>query len=359
MGKVTKIGEIEQSALDSLGFQTETLDATDAFVVPGFIDPHEHLVGGDGEGGFSARTPVIQLPEIICHGITTVVGCLGTDNVTFHTNTLLAHVRALNEEGMTAYLWAGGYTVPPSTITGTLRSDIMLIPEVLGAGEIAVSDVRSSQPQTDELAKLVSDAYNGGLLTSKCGATHFHMGPGKHHLKPIFKILEDYDLDKTKLFPTHIGRNLELMKDACELSRRGVPVNLDTVEEDLVERLKDFEENNGDLNLLSLSSDASVTSPSTLYTEFVRVYNESKWPLEKLLPLLTSNPAKTLMLSQKGSIHLEKDADFVVLERDSLKIRHVVARGKVFVKDGHFIHELKYLENSNRNMEIYGKKKIR
>lgn len=48
-------------------------------VTPGFIDPHQHLLGGSGEDGFSSQTPEISISEIIAAGITTVVGCLGVD----------------------------------------------------------------------------------------------------------------------------------------------------------------------------------------------------------------------------------------------------------------------------------------
>jgi len=39
-------------------------------VTPGFIDPHEHLLGVSGEEGFATQTPEISVSEIICAGIT-------------------------------------------------------------------------------------------------------------------------------------------------------------------------------------------------------------------------------------------------------------------------------------------------
>ena len=57
-------------------------------------------------------------------------------------------VGALREQGITAYMWSGCYRVPSPTLTGSLVRDMQLIDEVVGAGEIAISDHRSSWPST-------------------------------------------------------------------------------------------------------------------------------------------------------------------------------------------------------------------
>ena len=46
----------------------------------GFIDSHVHVLGGGGEGGFANRTRK-QLWKLTKFGVTTVVGCLGTDGI--------------------------------------------------------------------------------------------------------------------------------------------------------------------------------------------------------------------------------------------------------------------------------------
>jgi beta-aspartyl-dipeptidase (metallo-type) len=76
---------------------------------PGFIDSHVHIIGGGGEGGFSTRTPEIKLTDLISGGITTVVGCIGTDSVCRDTKTLIAKARALEEEGISTYCYTGSY----------------------------------------------------------------------------------------------------------------------------------------------------------------------------------------------------------------------------------------------------------
>lgn len=67
---------------------------------------------------------------------------------------LMGKCRALNDDGISAYHWAGSYRVPPATITGTIQGDLCLIESCIGVGEIAVSDHRSSAPTAQELARI-------------------------------------------------------------------------------------------------------------------------------------------------------------------------------------------------------------
>src|SRR3982751_1540394 len=76
-GSILKVGHLDRPSLLSSGLEIEVIDASGCFVFPGFIDPHEHLLGGSGEEGFSSQTPEITASEIASAGITTVVGCLG------------------------------------------------------------------------------------------------------------------------------------------------------------------------------------------------------------------------------------------------------------------------------------------
>jgi beta-aspartyl-dipeptidase (metallo-type) len=60
---ILKIGEVDARALAQLDLPVEVIDATDCFVTPGLIDPHQHLLGGSGEEGFSSQTPEISANE--------------------------------------------------------------------------------------------------------------------------------------------------------------------------------------------------------------------------------------------------------------------------------------------------------
>src|SRR5436305_50764 len=116
-GTIAKMGRMNIHPLRALDVPVEVLDASSAYVFPGLIDPHEHLIGGSGESGFSSATPEIQLQELARAGITSVVGCLGVDTTTKTMPALLAKVKGLRAEGVAAFLYSGGYNVPPVTLT--------------------------------------------------------------------------------------------------------------------------------------------------------------------------------------------------------------------------------------------------
>ena len=155
--RIEKIGEVDKRAIEASGLDLDVVDASDCLVTPGLIDPHEHLLGGSGDDGFSSQTPEIFLSELAVTGVTTVVGCLGVDTTTKTMPGLLARAKALDEEGLTAFIWSGGYNVSPTTITGSIRDDLIFIDEVIGAGEIAISDNRATGPAIEEPAHTRAD----------------------------------------------------------------------------------------------------------------------------------------------------------------------------------------------------------
>jgi beta-aspartyl-dipeptidase (metallo-type) len=354
--KIIKVGLIDRRALDQLGVEYTTIDAKDHFITPGFIDPHEHLAGASGNSGFASAAPPIFLSEIATAGITTVVGTLGTDTTTTTMTALLARAKGLNELGMTAYCYSGGYNVPPSTITGRVRDDILLIAEVIGAGEICISDERSTDPSAHELAKLVSDTHDGGLLTGKAGVSHFHVGPRPKRLALLRDLIEHYDVQAEWLYPTHVERSEELMIEALNLVRAGATIDIDVVEKDLPRWLRFFFEHDGDRLKCTISSDSFMTAPANLWAQVRRCVREYKFSLDDVLPFVTSNTARVLKLPTKGRIQPQMDADIVVLERGSLEIVHVLARGHVMVADGRQTKWDGFLHDSDRTIALKGVK---
>lgn len=358
-GKIIKIGAVDRKAIDALEIEYEVINARDGVVAPSFIDPHQHLLGGSGEEGFSTQTPEIPATEIISAGITTVVGCLGVDTTMKTMPGLLAKAKALKEEGLNAYVWSGGYNVPPTTITNSVREDIMFIDEIIGAGEIAISDKRSTEPDFHELAHLVHDAYVGGMLSRKAGVTHFHVGEEKKRLQLLRDLIEKDDVAPEWLYPTHITRSEELMIEAIELTKRGSFVDMDTVDETLPQWVKFYKENGGDMKKLTVSSDSSITSPQTFFEQIRKCVLEHRFALEEILPLVTANTAEILKLPLQGTIAVGKAADILVLEKKSLDLREVISGGKRLFKNGKIAFKEAFLKESNRTISLNGDRKLK
>ena len=352
---IQKVGKINREALTKLDLETEFVDASDCFVVPGLIDPHEHLLGGSGEQGFSSQTPELHLSEIVCAGITTVIGCLGVDTTMKTMPGLLARAKALKEEGLSACIWSGGYNVPPTTITTSIRDDVLFIEEVIGAGEIAIADERSTDPTAQELARMVNDAYVGGMLSRKAGVTHFHVGDGKGRLRLLRQLLDDFGTPPETVYPTHVQRNEQLLDEAIELTHRGCFVDIDTAAEDLQKWLTYYFKHDGDPARLTLSSDASISSPSNILNQIRKCVRNSELELAQVLPLATANTAEVLKLKDRGKLEPQMKADVLVLDRKTLELREVIARGRRLLKDGKALAAEAFIEDSNRSIQLVGK----
>jgi beta-aspartyl-dipeptidase (metallo-type) len=353
--RIEIIGSVSADSLEASGFDLQVLDASDGFVVPGVIDPHAHLLGGSGEDGFSTQTPEIFLSELIRGGTTTVIGCLGVDTTMKTLPGLLAKAFALEEEGLTTYVYTGGYDVPPTTVLDSAREDLMFITKIVGVGETAISDERVVQPTARDLARVMIDATVGGLLSQKPGITHLHVGARATRLHILRDVLDEFGVKPTSMYPSHCNRTPELMEEAIDLQRRGVTIDFDVAEGNLEQSLSDFDTHEGDWRRLTISSDASGISPTMLWRQVAECVRTGRWRLERLLPLVTSNTAAALKLPRKGRLAEGLDADVVVIDRDKLTPRHVIARGKVLMRDGRLVEHERFLESSNREVTLHGK----
>lgn len=356
--RIARIGDVDRAALSALEVELETIDASDCIIAPGLIDPHQHLLGGSGERGFSTQTPEVYASELALAGITTVVGCLGTDTTTKTMPALLAKAKGLREEGLAAYLWTGGYHLPPATLMGSVRDDIICISEVVGAGEVAVSDERAANHDARELARIVKEAYVGGMLSRKCGVTHFHVGEGRGRLKLLRELIDDYEIAPELIYPTHVERSEELMREAVALAARGSYVDLDTVGCDLPKWLRFYTDAGGDPARLTVSSDASINSPGALLAQLRACILEHNFPLAGTLAHATANTASVLKLERKGRVETGFDADLLVLGKATLEIKDVIAGGRRMVRDGALAFRENFLTDSNRRIALDGEKSL-
>jgi beta-aspartyl-dipeptidase (metallo-type) len=352
--KIAAVGRVDRRALESLGVEYEVVDAEGCVVTPGWIDPHVHLLGGSGEQGFSTQTPEFFVDEIVRYGFTTVVGCLGVDTTMKTMAGLLAKAKALEEEGLNARIWTGGYGVPPTTILSTARDDIMFIDEVIGVGEVAVADKRGMEPEPRELARLMSDAYVGGMLARKAGVTHFHVGEGKQRLALLRRVIDEFEVEPAWIYATHVERSEELMREAIALAARGAAVDIDTVEGDLARWLRFYFDNGGDADQLTVSSDASINSPRAFAEQVRECVVDHRMPLAQVLPLVTANTARVLKLTEKGTVEPGKMADVLVLDRDTLEVRDAWVKGRAAVRDGTLVIRPGFLAESKREVSLIG-----
>ncbi|HEX6575113.1 MAG TPA: amidohydrolase family protein, partial [Gemmatimonadaceae bacterium] len=258
--------------------------------------------------------------------------------------------------GISTRMWTGGYNIPPLTITGSVRNDMLFIDACVGAGELAISDERSLQTSTDELARHVLDTHIGGLLSGKAGITHFHVGDGPRRLGPLRDLLDNYEIKAEWLYPTHIERTPELIAEAIGLAREGSYVDLDVVEQKLAKDVKMYLDSDGPIDKLTVSSDADSSTPDILYDQLCGLVVKEKLPLDLVLRFCTSNTAAVLKLENKGRVDEGKDADLLVLRKGSLEIIEVIARGKRMVKEGALNVREKFLEESYRNVSLIGNK---
>jgi beta-aspartyl-dipeptidase (metallo-type) len=340
----------------------EVLDGRGKFLVPGFIDSHVHILGGGGEGGYASRTPELMLSDLTTAGVTTVIGCLGTDGTTRSMASLLAKARGLEAEGVTAYIYTGSYQVPVRTLTGTVQDDLILIDKVVGVGEIALSDHRSSQPTYEEVARVVADARVGGMLSGKAGVVNVHMGDGERMLTLIERILRETEIPAKHFVPTHVNRNPGLLEAASRYARAGAGRFIDLTTSSVAEgpdrscgfALRQLLQAGVAIGSISFSSDGQGSLPrfnaareyiglgvgkvDTLFAQVRGAVREQGVPLELALQVITTTPAAYLALPAKGRIRVGADADLVLLDRD-LEIDAVLAKGQIMVQD----HQLKRL----------------
>jgi beta-aspartyl-dipeptidase (metallo-type) len=333
------IGAIDRHALMSIAPACQMLDASDCLVLPGLIDPHEHLIGAGGEQGPGSRMPEVTRQEIALAGITTVIGCLGTDTTTRPLTALVGKARELEAGGLTAYIYTGGFPVPPRTLTGAVVDDLVLIDRVIGVGEVAINDLRASEPALQELARLMSEAITGGMVGGKAGVTHFHVGSGRHGLQLLRELLDQHEIAPQYIYPTHINRTDSLLAEGIALAKRGCFVDMDTVDGELPRWLAQYREKGGPLGQLTVSSDAHTPggSPAKLFTNFQAAARSSELRLDELLPLFTRNPATVLQLAQKGQLQEGLDADILVLRRETFELVHLVARGRLLVRNSRLV----------------------
>ena len=336
-------------------FSAEIIQAKGLRAVPGFIDGHVHIAGSGGEGGPATRTPELQLSQMLKGGVTTVIGLLGTDGFTRNLEAVLMKVKGLRAEGVSAWMLSGAYQIPTPTLLGDVGRDISLIDEVIGVGEVALADHRSSEPSVRELIRLAVHAHIGGMLGNKAGIVNIHLGNRSHPFDLIYNAVEKSDLRFTQFLPTHCNRNRHVFNEAkkygitgyvdltsypdtlgregvdaadgvMELLDAGVPVEHITTTSDGCGSMPVFDKQGKFVKM-------GIGTPDAIYQSFKKLIIHHHLPWEQAIKVVSTNPANIFKLNGKGSIRTGKDADILLLDSEA-GIHHLLANGHLMMKAG-------------------------
>jgi len=349
-GKIVAIEDkIEENSLFN-----DFWDAQGAITTPGFIDQHIHVIGAGGKHGFSSMTPEIQMSELVKCGTTTVVGLLGTDGSTRSVKTLFSKIQALNQEGISAYMYTGYYGLDKVYLMSSLQEDMIYIDKVIGC-KIALSDIRSSYPTALELLRLLRNVRVGGMLASKKGILHIHLGALSSKMDILFEIIENYEFPISHISPTHVGRTKELFEQAIQFAKMGGMIDITTgaskytdpyksvlyaLEKGvLIDNMTFSSDGNAGLDRLDDNGNLIGFKRAPFdknLEEVINLVTIGGIPLEQAIKLITTNPAKNLGLKNKGHAKVGYDADLCFFD-SSFKLQTVISKGNFVLKDSDLI----------------------
>jgi beta-aspartyl-dipeptidase (metallo-type) len=171
----------------------------------------------------------------------------------------------------------------------------------------------------------------------------------------IFQIVRETEIPIGQFLPTHVTRTPSLLEQAIRFAKMGGNIDFTVGGKELhwplttQQALQKALDEGVSIDQISLSSDSNGSMPifdekgnliklavgdiQNLYLEWKELVTAG-FPLEGMLRLVTSNPAKRIGVYQtKGSIEEGKDADLLILNKD-FEIETVMAKGQVMIYQG-------------------------
>jgi beta-aspartyl-dipeptidase (metallo-type) len=327
-GKVLQVtSRVDVSGLGGLG-EAKVIPADGLVAIPGLVDLHLHFMGGAGALGPDDRTLELSAEDILGQGVTSAVGLLGSDPVTRLLPSLYGKALALERAGITTFIYAGGFAYPSPTLTGSVRSDLMLIDKIVGV-KLAVAEAMASSPTVEELARLANDVYAGGRLSGKAGLLHLHLGRDADPFPFLEAVLARSGVPPTTLLLCHVTYSASLFDGARRFVNHGTYLAVDSTLGPALERegtvapsvaIPGLLEAGVAPNRLILQSDANGYRTAVLESLLATVrelVDERGMPLAEALRFATTNPAAALKLAgRKGALVPGADADVVLLAQD-------------------------------------------
>ncbi len=348
-----KILSIDEN-IETGNIAVEVIDAKGKIVTPGLIDQHIHLTGAGGKQSFASMTPEISITELIQCGTTTVVGMLGTDGITRTLEGLYAKVKALDQDGISAYMLTGYFGYPTSHLLGSVLEDMIFIDKVIGC-KTAISDERCSFPTENELLKLLREVHVGGLTSGKGGILHIHLGALESRMDILLDLVKKYNFPIHHISPTHVGRTKELFEQAIEFAKLGGMIDISTggTKFDLPYKQVIYALEKGvSIDNMTFSSDGNAGMAkkdkngniSQLYKapvdlnlkQVILLIQEAGMSITDAFKLITTNPAHNLSLKQKGKIEVGFDADLCFFDAD-FNLTDVISKGHKMMNNNEIV----------------------
>lgn len=332
----------------------ETIEAKGKILTPGFFDQHIHVTGGGGEGGPATRTPELVLSELIACGTTSVVGVSGTDYISRSIPNLLAKVRGLKDEGISAWMYTSNYHYPPTTLTGSVGTDLYYIPEVLGC-KIALGDHRSSFPTEQQILALLTEIRVSAMTIGKIGFLHVHTGniPGAFEMYDEI-VARGFPIKHIR--PTHCGRIRYVFDTAVKFAKKGGWIDITTGAsccfDHPAQAIMEALDAGVESTHLTFSTDGHGSVPrfnekgdmiglgvggvDANLREVKRLIEEYKMPISQAVTFISSNVAGALGLPDQGIVKEGACANACLFD-ENLNLTDVIARGRVMMKAGTII----------------------
>ncbi len=334
-------------------------------LAPGLIDAHVHFLGGGGGDGFDTRAPELALTDLTLNAITTVVGAPGIDMVSRTATGLLAKARGLHAEGLSAFLYVGGFHRELRTLTGLFERDIYLVPEVIGL-KVAVGESRARQLTADEIVDLARELAWLRRATGRGSVLHLHLGLDTDGYDVVRTAAPRFP-DPARVVVTHCNFSEDNLALAIELARTGIRLDVTTMlapnrgvsgAVPPAAAVRAMLDAGIDPEQLSMSSDGNghvpdasedgwepyETNMDSLFAEVRAVAAQRS--LEVAMAMVSRSPAAALDLPHKGRIVEGADADLIVLD-ESLRLVELYARGRRLVHGGSAVAHGRF-ENKRR-----------
>jgi beta-aspartyl-dipeptidase (metallo-type) len=321
-------------------------------VAPGLVDAHVHFLGGGGGDGFETRLPELALTDLTANGITTVVGAPGIDMVSRNMEGLLAKARGLRAEGLSAFVYMGGFHRPLGSITGSVWRDSYLLADVIGV-KLAVGEPRAPSISERELVDLARELAWVERATGRGAVLHIHLGLAEDGPALLQRAIPRFP-SPARAVITHCNYAEQNLAAAIGLAPTGVLLDITTTlapERGVPGAVSGADAVAALLRAgvgsrqISMSTDGNGHVPKEVdgSWEPYRTHMDSLLDdiravartesLATALSLATANPADALRLPRKGRIAEGADADFIAID-DEVRLVEVYAGGRRFVHEG-------------------------